>query len=586
MKTKWVLIGLAAALAYIAIALTIGGVFSWVMMRNETKVTGDSWLLLDVTGQVVEYNRFEDDFLFNEANPSAHDIVKAIRGAAEDDNIVGIIITPHIGAVSGVSLQRIGDALDEFRATGKPIEAWMSSGQQKDYWLASYAHRIHMLPSESAALIFTGVGGSAMFYTEALERIGVKVHVSRIGDSKGAGETFERTSFSEPFKRNLRRVYDSYYEQMLQAIADRRYDGDIEPVHWLYEERESFFVTPSQALEWGLIDALTYPDEFYEDLEITEDQLVSWSEYHPATQVGFGDAVAVVYAQGAITGQTGRFGVSQITYKDIDRTLDRIESDESVKALVLRVDSPGGSALVSEEIHQRISRLKQTMPVVVSMAGVAASGGYYISCEADSIYAEPMSIVGSIGVVSMIPNLSGLADKVGLHTDGVSRGKFSGVFNVWRPLDKRLTGSLHAHGVSVYEEFKQRVADGRNMTLDEVEDVAQGKVYTGQQAMDIGLVDRIGDLDDAIECAAGMAGLSHYRVRWAPERSSMFEDMLREGLKLNDRMRSQRMKSLPTDVQMAAQMLREEGVLLLSPIMPDAVWDAPADAWIEEKLLD
>ncbi|MCD4828049.1 MAG: signal peptide peptidase SppA [Candidatus Cloacimonetes bacterium] len=586
MQKKWVIIAIVAFVVFVGIMFVSVGIVFSAFRHSGSDIQEESWLYLDISGSIVEYKRYKDDIFSGVTQASVYDIEQCLRHAAADERIAGVVLSPRLGAISGVGLTRIGSAIEFFKTSGKPVEAWLSSGSQKDYWLATYADRIHMIPTNSASLLFTGVGGGSLFYTDALAKLGIKVHVFQVGDSKGAGEMFERTSFSAAFRRNLSRLLDGYYESMLQALADRRFDGDTTPVRRIYEERESLFITPAQALDWGLVDALLYGGEFLEELGITEEQLVDWDDYDPKLEIAWGDQVAVIYAQGGITSSSGLWGGNVITSADIDEILDEIEDDQSVKAVVLRVDSPGGSAFVSERIFQRLKRMQQSKPLVVSMAGIAASGGYYISCGADSIFAEPFTITGSIGVVSMLPNLSGLADDISLHSDTVSRGKFSDVFNVWRPLEAKLASSLRTHGELVYEEFKTRVADGRDMTLTEVQELAQGKLYTGRQAVDAGLVDAIGGLDDALDCAARLAGITQYRVESYPRRVSMFEEMLREGLKLQDRMQMAQARSLPADLDLWLHMLSEEHVLMLAPVASDVHWDARTDIWALQKLLD
>jgi len=585
-RKKWIFIGLAAAIFLMVLMSVIANIMVKTVMQTSHELRPDSWLALDLRGSVREYALYTDDFFTGEDQISVEKIERVLKQAATDDNIRGVVLTSSLVSISGVSLERIGSALDEFRKSGKPVEAYLENAMQKDYWLAVHADRIHMMPSQSAALTFYGLGGSSMFYKDALAKLGIQVHVYQMGESKGAGEMYERTSFSEPFRRNLGRVLDGMYASLLQSIANRRFNGDVEPVRRIFEDREYLFITPDEALAWGLVDTLQYAEEFHESLGADEKHMLDWSDYELNDDMSFSDGVAVVYAQGAI--QPGEFSWGQtfISYEEMSEVLDDIEKDDDIRAVVLRVDSPGGSAYVSEQILHRLERLHAKKPVVVSMGGTAASGGYYISCLADSIFAEPFTITGSIGVISMMPDLSGLADKVGLHTDQISRGKYAGALNLWKPYNPAVGESFRIHGERVYNEFKGHVAAGRHMTPEQVEEIAQGKLYTGAQGVEAGLVDRVGGLTEAVAAAAHLAGMESWQVEVFPHQTSLIESFIRRGLKLRERAQASPLDALPPELAVLLRLCRTEPALMLSPVMCSAIWDTADETVPLEKMLD
>ena len=534
MKGKWFLLGCLTSVGLVILLffLAVIGVSSLMPEKTHKKVTADSWLWLPLSGEIQEYVEYDDSFLPNMDFSSCHDIVGAIEKAASDEHIKGIILEPYGMKSSMVIRDRIGEALKQFRAEGKPVHAYLESAMDGDYYMAAYADRITMPPSKSSSLMLTGVGGSYMFYKSMLAKIGMHFEVFQAGDYKGAGETMSRDSMSPYVRKNLQGIIDGIYDYKLHKLSELREELTYEILKdVVYEGRDNFFITPDKALEYKLIDELKYQEDLMTELGIDEDHLVRFSKYDADVPMPKMNNVAVVYAEGMIAGSSQNFGENILSSKKLDDILDDISEDSTVKAVVLRVNSPGGSALESDKMWSRISELKAGgIPVVVSMGGVAASGGYYISCPADYVYAESATITGSIGVIAMLPVMEGTREMIGLHTDGVKRGKFADPYSPWNGLTPEFRSSMSDHIGIVYDEFKTRVSEGRNMPFDAVEEIAQGKVYTSDMALESKLIDEVGTLEDAVVKASVMANLDDFGTVFYPEKRSLFEELLKEKL--------------------------------------------------------
>ncbi len=532
MKGKWFLFGCLSSVI-ILIALIVLGLFglkSIIPDQGHKKIEAGSWLWLPLHEQIQEYVEYDDTFMPEMNISSCHEIVQLIQQAETDDRIRGILLEPHHTVASTVVRDRIGKALRRFNATGKPVIAYIEDASDSDYYLASYAKKICMPPIKSSSLMLTGVGGTMLFYKTMLDKLGIHFEVFQAGDYKGAGETMSRDSMSPYLRKNLEGIIDGMYEYKLQQLAANRDDLDYETLkNTIYEKRDNFFITPDKALEFKLVDELKYRSDLIDELSIDDDNLIKYTRYDIKPVMPNMNNVAVVYAEGMITGASDQFGKSSISEKKISSILDDIEDDSTVKAVVIRVNSPGGSALESDKIWKRIQKLRDTgMPVVVSMGGVAASGGYYISCPSDFVYAEPATITGSIGVIAMIPVAEGTADMIGLKKDGIHRGKFAVPYHPLMGMSPAFKESMGDHIGIVYDEFKMRVAEGRSVEFEDVEAFAQGQVFTSEVALKNRMIDEIGTLDDAIKKASSLANLTGYGTVFYPEKRSLIQELLEE----------------------------------------------------------
>jgi len=536
MKAKWFSFGCLTSIIVIVIifitSITAISRMSKGLVDNFRikKTAPGSFLYLKLSGSIATYNEY-DNSAFNQTMPATHEIVQKIRKAAADANIAGILLEPRNIACGYANLNEIMAALEDFRAADKPVYAYLDFTFNQDYYLASIADRIYLNPSASAGILLTGVGGNVLFYKDLLDKIGVEVNVVHAGKYKGAGETFSRTGFSEPVKKNLNRLYDSYYSKILEVIAANR-SLSAEEIRFIYESREDLFISQEKALEYNLVDELLFRNELLTDLNL-EDKLVSLAQYKSFSKIPAGYKIAVVYTQGNIAPSNSFAARTNLSASKINPILDKLQKDNSIKAIVLRVNSPGGSALISEVITNKISQVMKHKPVVISMGNVAASGGYYISSISDYIFADDFTITGSIGVVSMLMNINELAEKFGVSVEDMGRGKFVDAFSMYEKPGKAEIEGLRNSIEKTYIEFKSRVSEGRSMPIEEIEKIAQGQVWSSNDALENGLIDEIGLLSDAIKKAAELAGASSYKVAYYPQQKNFLEELLKEKLELD-----------------------------------------------------
>lgn len=531
MKSKWFALGCLASIIILVVVLFLGfrGIsklgrdFSQNTAR--VKIAPNSFLNLDLSGEIVTYNEFEDGFLADRSL-NAHDIIQKIDHAAQDINISGIFLEPSFISCGYADLNEIMTALERFRAQGKPVYAYLDFAYNRDYFLASAAEKIFLNPSASGGILLTGVGGNVLFYKDLLDKIGVNVTVVTAGKYKGAGENYERNSFSQPVKENLDRVLDAIYSRILETLARNR-NLTADEIKYIYEKRDDLFINKNKALDYKLVDELYYRDELLDLLNL-KDNLIDFEKYRVPKTVTAAYKIAVVYAQGIIAPSNSITSSNNLSAGKINKILEELQNNRSVKSIVLRVNSPGGSALISEIILNKIKQVRKVKPVIISMGNMAASGGYYISANSDYIFADPFTITGSIGVVSMIPNISDLSDKVGINSEKIGKGKYNNVFNLYEKPSQADIQSLQKSVNSTYLEFKMRISEGRSLTLNEVEEIAQGMIWGSNDAKDKMLIDEIGMLADAVLKAAELANISNYQVDYYPRKKSMFEELLKE----------------------------------------------------------
>lgn len=457
------------------------------------------------------------------------DIVHRVREAADDERIKGIYLDLSVVSASFATLQEIRDVLLEFKESGKFIVAYSEGYTQRGYFIASVADKVYLNPE--GALEFNGLASQIVFLKGALDKLGIDMQVIKVGTYKSAVEPFILDRMSDENREQVTSFIGSIYNNFLLDIAASR------GVHrdTLFAIADGMLVeTPEDALKHKLVDELMYKDGVLDELrsllDVDKDKdirSVSLTKYKPeSTTSSSRNRVAVVYAVGDIV--SGEGSDSQIGSERISRELRRVRQDERVKAVVLRVNSPGGSALASDVIWREVDLLREEKPIVVSMGDVAASGGYYISAAADSIFAQPNTITGSIGVFGLIPNMQGLMnDKLGLSFDEVKTGEYADfLINVDRPLSGEEEAILQRSVNRVYDTFIKRVADGRDISVQQVDSIGQGRVWTGEQALAIGLVDRLASLDEAVEAAAAMAKLEDYRLVQYPAVKQPFENIM------------------------------------------------------------
>lgn len=467
-----------------------------------------------------------------------HQITDAVRAAADDDRISAIWLKPRGSSNAWAGLEEVTAALSDFRMSGKPIVASSGAGgySERDYFLATSAD--HVFSPPAAYFELNGFVIVLQFVKQLFDKLDIEVEVVRAGNFKSAVETFVRDHASDENREQLRALLNAHSAVFVNAIAARR-KLDVSTILGFIDQAN--IASAEQALEAGLIDSLLVDDsvaDFLEQLIETEGRLktISAGDYARSSgaQGGTAGTVAVVNAFGTIMpGRSSRdanplFGGTNIGSASFERTLKKIRDDDSIDAVVIRINSPGGSAAASDVIWHAIKRTAEVKPVVASLGDIAASGGYYIAAAAGTIVAERTTLTGSIGVFTLLLNVSGLLeDKIGLTHDAIKSGPYADMFTGLRSLSDHERAIL-ADGVDrTYDRFTALVASGRGMSIEDVHSVAQGRIWAGADALRLGLVDTLGGLYDATKIAALSAGLDEgsYRVQTYPRPRGLFEQL-------------------------------------------------------------
>jgi protease-4 len=459
------------------------------------------------------------------------DIINSIEAAKTDDDIKGISILNNNSYLGMAQTKALRDALESFKQSGKFVMAYGNTYSQKEYYLNSVANTVYLNPV--GEMDFKGLSSEIMFFKDFQEKSGLKMEVIRHGKYKSAVEPFLENQMSEANREQTTALLTSVWNSMIKDIAKSRNLS----VTKLNEIATGLLGrTPEMAKAQKLIDVIAYEDVYHDAikkaLKVDKDEdynSVSILDYaqKTATTASVNSAtneIAIIYAQGEIMGGEG--DVTVIGEGSMRRSLQEARTNKDVKAIVLRIDSPGGSALTSDLIWREIELTKKVKPIVVSMGNYAASGGYYIACNANTIFAEESTITGSIGVFGVLPNFTTLATKIGIHTEQVKTHSNAADYSPFVPLDENFK-AVTLEGVEhIYKTFVTRVAQGRKMSFAQVDSIAQGRVWTGAEALKIGLVDKIGGLDDAIAKAASLAKVKEYRTQNYPEYDKNFDDLL------------------------------------------------------------
>lgn len=462
--------------------------------------------------------------------------LQALEKAAKNDKIEGIYMEGGILSAYPAEVQELRQALLEFKKSGKWIIAYADTYSRSAYYLCSVADKVYLNPI--GMLDWSGLSSNPMFFTGLMKKLGIKMQVFKVGTYKSAVEPYIAEQMSDANREQVSSYQQSIWNNMLKDVAKSR-KTTAEALNSLADSL-TILSGPEASVKGGLVDKLCYQDEVKKILKnkakMDEDEslrFVSISDVALSEELNdkVDDEIAVYYAYGEIKEDiTGGFAQeSAITSKQMTKDLQELREDDDVKAVVLRVNSPGGSAYASEQIWREVQLLSKEKPVIVSMGALAASGGYYISCGANKIFAEPTTLTGSIGIFGMIPDATELlTDKLGLSFDVVKTNAHSDFGAMGRPLNESECRLMQAHINQGYELFTGRVAQGRKISQDSVKAVAEGRVWTGEQAMKIGLVDKLGNLNDAIAAAAKAAKIEKYSVGRYPEPAPWFASLLQE----------------------------------------------------------
>ena len=502
-----------------------------------TTLKPNSIFQIDLEGNLVD--RSQEDplsgaFAHALGKPSENtigldDVLANIEKAKKDDNIVGIYLKG--GSLSGgvASIKEIRNALIDFKKSGKFIVAYADNYSQRMYYLASVADKILINPQ--GMLELKGLSAQTMFFKNTLDKLGIEMQVVKVGTFKSAVEPYVNTKMSDANRLQVNVFMSSIWNNILKEISASRKI----PVAKLnsYADEMMMFQPTEKSKQYGLVDGLVYIEQvdsvlkkYVKNLKKGDDLTFVKQEAMtkvPDTAKYDKSKVALIYAVGEITDTEG----DGIVSRDLVKTINDVEKDSAVKAVVFRISSPGGSAYGSEQIWHALSVLKAKKPLIVSMGDYAASGGYYIACGADKIVAQPTTITGSIGIFGVIPNIKGLDDKIGITYDGVKTNKMSDAISINRPFTPEERDLMQSYVNRGYELFVKRCADGRKMKTEQIKAIAEGRVWTGEDALKIGLVDKIGGLNDAIKLAVEKAKLKSYNIKEYPEKEDFMTKLMK-----------------------------------------------------------
>ncbi|QTV06015.1 signal peptide peptidase SppA [Faecalibacter bovis] len=503
-----------------------------------TSVKEGSVLELTLDEAILESDMDNEVSIFDLSTPSKfylNNILKAIESAKTDDNIKGISL--KIESFNGGLTQAsdIRKALEDFKTSGKFVYAYANNSSQLSYYINSVADSVYQNPLGGTLL--QGMSSEVMFYKNAGDKYGVDFQVIRYGEFKSAVEPFFRTDLSDENKIQLNSLLGDIWNNLSNDMAKSR---KISPVNFQTITDSLYSYIPEVGLKHKIYDKIIHEAE-YEDIlfkklnltsksgktnnEILAKHTISIEKYfNTLTEDSNSDKIAILYASGEITEGDGFDGIQSKTYV---KAIREIEKSKNIKALVLRVNSPGGSANASEEILFELRRLKKKMPIVVSFGDVAASGGYYIAQDSDKIFAQPNTITGSIGVFGMIPNAKELVNNIGITTDGVkTNANADQLKSVFNPLSTDAEKLMNKSVVLIYEKFVNHVARNRKMTFDQVNKIGGGRVWSGTSAKQIGLIDDFGGLNEAIKEAAKLSKIENYSTESFPKRKESIEELM------------------------------------------------------------
>ena len=524
----------------------VSGILSIMMLgafaaigSTETTLQNNSVLRIDLTGSLEERVNEDDlNFLLGQINGEQtivglNDLRSSLNKAANSDQIIGLYLNCGSLAASPASAQELRSLIENFKIeSGKPVYAYGDNYSQAAYWIASVADTMFLNPQGTIGL--AGMATQIPFFREALDKLGVKMEIFKVGTFKSAVEPYILDEISEPNRLQNQRMLDGIWSEMIADITSSR-PTSADDINRFVDEGMMFGET-SDIVQLGLVDGLKYRSEMTDMLKQDLGENIKFVSLKKMKNVPSVDKfsmnkVAVLYAVGDI--DSGSEG--QMKSENIVKELNRLADNDDVKAVVLRVNSPGGSAFGSEQMWFAAKQLREKKPLIVSMSDYAASGGYYMSCIADTIVAQPTTLTGSIGIFGMFPNFEGIVDKIGVNFSVVKTNELSDFGNTMRPMTASERIILQNYINRGYELFVSRCAEGRNTTNDEIKRIAEGRVWTGADALSIGLVDVLGGLDDAIAIAAEKAGLTdNYAITEYPVQkdalTQLLEDLTGESL--------------------------------------------------------
>ena len=501
---------------------------------DEVPVENNSVIELDLSEIKNDYAgkfNFKDFDYFEVKHDGLSDVIRAIDEAKTDDNIKGISILNDESDLGMAQLKALRDELEAFKKSGKFVYAYSNMYSQKEYYLNSVANTVYINPI--GELDFKGLSSEILFFKDFQEKSGLKMEVIRHGKYKSAVEPFLENEMSPANREQVLALLNSVWNSMVTDISKSR-NVSVSQLNTI--ANGLLARTPEMAKTQKLVDVIAYEDDYHnairKALKVDSDEdynKIDIKDYadnvaKTVKENSSKDKIAIIYAQGEIGNGEGDLNI--IGEGSMRRSLQEARKNENIKAIVLRIDSPGGNALTSDLIWREIELTKKVKPVVVSMGNYAASGGYYLACNANKIFAEANTITGSIGVFGTLPNFSKLIDKVGIHVAQVNTHENAAEYSVFKPIDEKFRIVTQESVERIYNTFINRVAAGRKMTFAQVDAIAQGRVWSGSEAVKVGLVDEIGGMDAALKEAAKLAKINTYKTQNFPQYEKSFDDLL------------------------------------------------------------
>jgi len=566
----------AIGLAVLFLSISFIGLLASMSSNNTEFVPKKNTVFKIVLSGTIQEATDENPFaqLFGEVTPqSLKDILQSIRMAKENDNVRGIYLEAGQLYAGVPSIDIIRRALIDFKTSGKFVVAYGDNYSQSAYYLSSVADKIFLNPQ--GVVDIHGLVSEVAFYRGILKKIGIEMLVFKVGTYKGAVEPYLLDKLSPENREQITSYQQNIWSHITSAIAESRQisPADVND----FADKGYFFTQAEKTIEAKLVDELKYQPEAEDYVKTLAGQTGKKLKTatvdklkNTKTSTHFGaPQITVLYAEGTIVSKSLTTSLSgeHIVSEDVRDALIKLRQDDQVKAVVFRVNSRGGSAFVSEQIWKEVTELKKVKPIVVSMGDYAASGGYYISCAASKIIAEPNTLTGSIGIFGLYPNATGLYGKLDLTTDVVKTNTFGDIGDISRPMREDEKALVQSYIEKGYDTFLTRCADGRGKTKEEIDRIAQGRVWTGEQAIEHGLVDALGGLDEAIQAAAELAEITDYQVEHQTGTKDFFQQFFDKQL---DDLKVSVVKSVVGDTEYnylkaVNEMRRHTGILARMP---------------------
>ncbi len=524
---KFIIKEISSMIIKFAFLLLLGVIaFNYFSNNKKTPITKKSYLKIDLSKTYGE-TLIQNPLSFSSKSINFYQLLKTISLSKDDSNIEGLLLFFDNNTLSKNQISELGEILNEFKTSDKPIYSYGALMDNNSLLLSSYSTESLMPPSASTSVNISGYNKDIPYFKNLTEKLGVDVNVIHVGDFKTYGENYTKSEMSDENRSDLKRVLDKGYSYFVEDIS-KNLDLEDSNVNNLILEGKLMGESSEVLYKNSLITTLKYWEDFKKEKNI--DNVTEIENYNSTLKnISTNNKIAIIYADGEINYLSSRNPTaSTITPDNFISALEKAEKDSSVKGIVIRVNSPGGSALASDIIYNSIKNIEK--PVYVSIGSVAASGGYYISTAAKKIFADKNSITGSIGVVSLIPNFKTLSEKVGINMNEINLGKFSDLYSLTSPMSEERNEKIYSANLKVYHEFLNRVAYGRNMPLEDVQKIAQGKIWLGEEALNNGLIDSLGSLNTTIKALATDLEISdNYsvtEVAYEEDLKSIFESSL------------------------------------------------------------